>query len=126
MDNIEHVVVLMLENRSFDSLLGWLYEHDMPAVNIPHAAPGDQFRGLQHVNPDSFINTALNGTLTAKLTRGVPGFTVPDVDPGEEFEHVYTQFYNTPPPPPNAPPPPPDPNLPIEMKGLLADFVGIL
>jgi hypothetical protein len=40
MDNIEHVVVLMLENRSFDSMLGWLYEHDTPALNIPPAAPG--------------------------------------------------------------------------------------
>lgn len=119
MNNIEHVVVLMLENRSFDSMLGWLYEHDTPALNIPPAAPGDQFRGLQSVNPDSFINTALNGTLTAKPTRGVRGFTVPDVDPGEEFQHVYTQFYN-------PPPPPPGPGLTITMKGVLTDFVGIL
>ncbi len=128
MDNIEHVVVLMLENRSFDNMLGWLYEHDTPGHNIPAATPGDQFRGLQSVNPDSFINTAPYETLTftAKPTRGVPGFTVPDVDPGEEFEHVYTQFYNPPPRHPDAPPPPPDPGLPIEMKGLLTDFVGIL
>ncbi len=25
-DRIEHFVVLMMENRSFDSVLGWLYE----------------------------------------------------------------------------------------------------
>lgn len=33
MDNIEHVVVLMLENRSFDMMLGWLYEHDQSVIN---------------------------------------------------------------------------------------------
>ena len=116
-ENIEHVVVLMLENRSFDSLLGWLYEHDAPALNIPAAVPGDLFRGLQSVNLDKFTNTALNGSLSAKPTRGVQGFTVPDVDPGEEFAHINTQFYGTPTPAPGAP---------ITMTGVLADFVEIL
>ena len=78
MEKIEHVVVLMLENRSFDGLLGWLYEHDAPALNIPPAAAGDQFRGLQGIDPNKFINTALDGTLSAKPRRGVEGFTVPD------------------------------------------------
>jgi phospholipase C len=117
MENIEHVVVLMLENRSFDSLLGWLYERDAPAVNIPPATAGDLFRGLQSVNLDKFINTALNGALSAKPTRGVQGFTVPDVDPGEEFAHVNTQFYGTSTPAPGAP---------ITMTGVLADFVEVL
>ena len=115
--NIDHVVVLMLENRSFDSLLGWLYEHDTPVVTIPPAKPGDEFRGLQSVDLDKFRNTALNGTLTAEPTRGVTGFSVPDVDPGEEFAHVNTQFFGTSTPAPGAP---------ITMTGLLADFVEIL
>lgn len=118
MENIEHVVLLMLENRSFDSLLGWLYEHDARNAHyIPNVA-GDLFRGLQPpFNRDHFINTALNGTLSVKPTRGVQGFTVPDVDPGEEFDHVNTQFYGTPTPAPDAP---------ITMTGVLADFVEIL
>ncbi|MFL6163739.1 MAG: alkaline phosphatase family protein [Jatrophihabitantaceae bacterium] len=117
LDNIDHVVVLMLENRSFDSMLGWLYEHDAPALNIPPAVPGDEFRGLQHVDLDKFRNTALNGTLTAEPSRGVQGFTVPDVAPGEEFAHINTQFYGTPTPPPGAS---------ITMTGVLADFVEVL
>ena len=117
LDDIEHVVVLMLENRSFDSMLGWLYEHDLPALNIPTARPGDEFRGLQSVDPDKFINTALNGTLTAKPTRGVQGFSVPDVAPGEEFGHANSQFFGT---------PNPDPSTPITMTGVLADFVEVL
>ena len=28
MDQIEHVIVLMMENRSLDNLAGWLYEPD--------------------------------------------------------------------------------------------------
>ncbi len=130
MKNIEHVVVLMLENRSFDSLLGWLYEKDaqdahylnivpdapptVPPTNAPRADQSDLFRGLQSVSPDKFVNTALNGTLTAKPTRGVRGFTVPDVDPGEEFDHVNTQFYGAP------------PGDSITMTGVLADFVDVM
>jgi phospholipase C len=114
-DKIEHVVVLMLENRSFDSLLGWLYQYDAPSQFIP-ASPGAPFRGLQDVKPDDFTNTALNGTLTATPTRGVQGFSVPTADPGEEYAHVTTQFYNASTPGPGAP----------NMKGVLADYVGVL
>lgn len=32
---IKHVVVLMLENRSFDNLLGWLYSEEQPEQFIP-------------------------------------------------------------------------------------------
>jgi phospholipase C len=117
MDNIEHVVVLMLENRSFDMMLGWLYEKDQSVINnIPQAAANDKYRGLQGVNPDDFINMALDNALTARPSRGVRGFTVPDVDPGEEFEHVLTQFYNHAATLPDKP----------DMKGLLDDFVGVL
>ena len=117
LDNIEHVVVLMLENRSFDSMLGWLYENDLPALNIPATKPGDEYRGLQCVDLDKFRNTALNGTLTAEPSRGVQGFSVPDVAPGEEFDHINTQFYDT---------PDPTPDTPITMTGVLADFVEVL
>jgi len=40
LDTFEHVVVLMLENRSFDNLLGYLYKKsEIPA--------GESFAGLQ-------------------------------------------------------------------------------
>jgi phospholipase C len=133
MQNIEHVVVLMLENRSFDSLLGWLYEKDaqdahylnivpdasakVPPANTQGAKQGDLFRGLQSVDPGKFVNTALNGTLSAKPTRGVRGFTVTSIDPGEEFEHVNTQFYGT---------PTPGPGSQITMTGVLSDFVEVM
>jgi len=38
-DRIEHVVVYMLESRSFDSILGWLYEKDAPQLHFVNAEP---------------------------------------------------------------------------------------
>jgi phospholipase C len=116
--NIDHVVVLMLENRSFDSLLGWLYESDAhPLHNIPAVKPGDEFHGLADIDPSAFINTALNGALSSPPVRGVEGFTVPTPDPGEEFDHVNTQFFGTRNAAPGAVP---------TMKGVLADFVEVM
>ncbi|MBY8881180.1 alkaline phosphatase family protein [Actinacidiphila acidipaludis] len=59
MENIEHVVVLMLENRSFDGLLGWLYEHDRPLHNIPALKSDDRpYDGLQGLDLNKYINDA--------------------------------------------------------------------
>ncbi len=49
LDKIDHIVVLMMENRSFDNMLGWLYDPDNPPpynhkpynlpASLPDAAP---------------------------------------------------------------------------------------
>ena len=57
MSQIEHAVVLILENRSFDSMLEWLYEEDTPVI-IPPGAPDDGFRGLHSIDLTQFINSA--------------------------------------------------------------------
>ena len=116
MKNIEHVVVLMLENRSFDGMLGWLYERDAPAVNIPPAKKGDAFRGLSGIDPTKFINRADDG-LSSPPVRGTSGFAVPSVPPGEEFEHVNMQFFGTETPGPGAV---------ATMTGVLQDFVNVM
>src|SRR5262245_7471426 len=90
MNNIEPVVVLMLENRSFDAMLGWLYQQHDPPLNIPPAAQGDKFRGLHGIDLTKFVNTANDG-LSSPPVRGTSGFTVPSVGPGEEFDHVNMQ-----------------------------------
>jgi phospholipase C len=117
MDRIEHVVVLMLENRSFDSMLGWLYESDEPSHTI---GPPGPFRGLQNVDLSKFTNTALGGTLTFPPKRGADGFIVPTADPGEEYRHVNRQFWETP------DDQNPDDTKPPTMTGVLADFVKVL
>ena len=100
---IDHIVVLMLENRSFDNILGWLYD---PANAPPYdkVPEGQTFDG---VSGKGLTNPGPNGTL-------VPvGFTSdttnPFPDPGEEYQKVYGQLYNQDPPPDGAPPDPPQP-----------------
>ena len=41
MSQIDHVVYLMLENRSFDNVVGWLYadQNNIPGINIPPPPP---------------------------------------------------------------------------------------
>jgi phospholipase C len=43
LSKIEHIVVLMFENRSFDNLLGWLYD---PANDAPFNIAPTDFEGL--------------------------------------------------------------------------------
>ena len=63
-----------------------------------------------------FTNTANNG-LSSRPVRGASGFTVPSVDPGEEFDHVNMQFFKTEKPPSDAV---------ATMTGVLQDFVNVM
>ena len=77
---IEHVVVLMLENRSFDCMLGSLY----PA--------GPNFRGLTFTESNSYDMTYAvwnDKTLTAADA------CLPDPDPGEAFADMNMQLFGT-------------------------------
>ncbi len=82
--DIRHVVVLMLENRSFDSMLGRLY----PA--------GGGFDGLtgQESNvwhrPDGAPQTIAVWTDPALRAQSL---CIPDPDPGELFSDIHTQIH---------------------------------
>src|SRR6266700_923083 len=90
--HMDHVVVVMFLNRSFDNLLGYLYEPGEVAFfegvagrtlsnPIPDYAP-DAHRGVVPVHPDENMDT-------------------PNPDPGEEYQHVNTQLFRTVSPPDN-------------------------
>ena len=107
LDKIEHIVVLMMENRSFDNVLGWLYP-DNP-----------DFRG---------VNSAMNNPNQrggfAYVTKGTD-FTAPYPDPNEPYEYVYQQMY--------IPPGKPAPLLPIPntqetppMTGFVNDYADAI
>ena len=88
LSKVEHIVVLMLENRSFDNLLGWLYD---PANDAPFNLVPRDFEGLYGKN---LSNRAPDG-------RVVPAGKTDDArspqpNPGEPFEDVYSQIYNVP------------------------------
>ena len=82
----DHVVVLMFENRSFDNILGFLYENG----ELPD---GVTFDGL---NQGSYSNTAPDGTvIAAHAYEGATDKVMrqPQPDPGEHYPHVNTQLF---------------------------------
>jgi phospholipase C len=87
LDRFDHLVVVMFENRSFDNLLGYLYE--------PGEAPrGQRFdgvagRGLANAVP-TFVG---DGYDRVEVYRGTT-MSNPNPDPGEEYPHINTQLFN--------------------------------
>jgi hypothetical protein len=92
LDQINHIVVLMLENRSFDSMLGMLY---------PASARFDGLTGTEsNLDANGIPVPVWNcpGTDRAALS-------IPDPDPGELWEDINTQLFGTPTVPNPAPAP---------------------
>ncbi|MBW4023040.1 MAG: hypothetical protein HIU92_07835 [Proteobacteria bacterium] len=80
---IEHVVVLMLENRSFDTMLGWLY-------------PGrEDFDGLTGQEANPWHRPSGEVTVKAWNDAGLSRSRAsgPDPDPGELFHDMEEQFF---------------------------------
>ncbi len=94
-ERIEHLVVLMLENRGFDSVLGFLYTpDDPPAIHEPPLKPGDvPFLGLAF-EPGKPQSATVDGKVIVRTpSRGVAGANSPGFDPGEEYEHCNMQLF---------------------------------
>jgi hypothetical protein len=76
LDKFDHLVVLMLENRSFDNMLGWLYDPN-------NAPPFDKAPGGQ----------TFNGVSGKDLSSPIP-----DYAQGAEkhrFRHTVKEFFET-------------------------------
>jgi phospholipase C len=84
---LDHVVVLMFENRSFDNLLGRLY------------APGEvkSFEGVIGKDLKNPIpEWAEQGAERKFVPYGVsPTMNTPQPDPGEEYPHINTDLFGT-------------------------------
>ena len=112
LNSIDHVVLLMLENRSFDNILGWLYdrENKPPFDKVPR---GQQFEGLSgkdlwNPRPDGSKAFVGKGTV----------MTDPFPDPNEPYDHVYVQMYN----PKTMPDPIPNRSDSPTMDGFVIDY----
>jgi phospholipase C len=83
---LDHVVVIMFENRSFDNILGRLYE--------PGEVPffeGVTGRELSNPVPDWAVDA---GTSRKLVPYGLAeSMNTPSSDPGEEYQHVNTQLF---------------------------------
>ena len=94
-NEIKHIVVLMLENRSFDNVLGWLYadQNNRPQLNIPAANP-PTFEGLSE---KKFFNTRYApGSPPVYATKGVtksPIYNQPNPNPNEDYPSFLEQMF---------------------------------
>jgi phospholipase C len=97
LSSINHVVVLMLENRSFDHMLGYLYANQ---ANSPAGQPFEGLKGTES-NPGS------SGSVTVFKIDGTDpnAYLMPGADPGEGYDATNSQLFGTKtaPVPPNAP-----------------------
>ena len=85
---IEHLVVLMMENRSFDHMLGWLQE---PGYDIDGLTGGE----WNPVDPSEPVAPGNRVTVTPDAQDVTP------LDPGHDFGDVNVQLFSN----PSGPPP---------------------
>jgi phospholipase C len=112
---IQHVVVLMMENRSLDNLLGWLYTdtNNQPPNNLPAQSP-TSYNGLvpnEYSNTTSDLGTLYTQNGTTDWPPDVAPTTVPNPDPGESFDQMTQQIFGT--------------SATANMSGFLANYEGI-
>src|SRR6266481_8009617 len=94
---VRHLVVLMLENRSFGNMVGYVYANDgnCPPINIPQPAEGSPktYDGLCKPAPDTDFWNPNNADFFADRRRSqtkfrrpaaVTDFRMPISDSGEE------------------------------------------
>ena len=108
---IDHIVVLMLENRSFDHMLGYLYAD---SGNVSPA--GQAFEGLSghESNPDG----SGNPVAVYQLASNDPNvYLSPGADPGEGYKPTNDQVFGTASPAAGATP---------TMDGFVTDFASTI
>jgi phospholipase C len=89
---LDHIVVVMFENRSFDNLLGRLYE------------PGEvaSFEGVAGKDLSNPVPPWAPEAARGPVPYGIAAtMNTPNPDPGEEYQHVNTQLFGRIDPPSN-------------------------
>ncbi len=123
---MDHVVLVLFENRSFDNLLGRLYQ-----PGEVESFEGVLGRDLSNPIPAWAEHRAKGDVVPYGISASMDA---PDPDPGEEYQHTNTQLFNVLDeanrfkdatemvPPHNAPPPEQQPT----MDGFVADYISFL
>ena len=123
---LDHVVVLMFENRSFDNLLGRLYQPGEVA-----SFEGVAGKDLSNPVPDWAADRSGGDRIRYGLATDM---NTPSPDPGEEYQHVNTQLFGIIDPPANRGVPadrmaapfnaPADGRQRPSMDGFIADYIS--
>jgi phospholipase C len=116
LNRIDHIVVLMMENRSFDNVLGWLYDpNNKPPFNkVPNGQTFEGVSGKNLTNPRSDGSQVPVGQGTSMID--------PYPDPNEPYTSVYAQMYND----HSNPNPVPNPTTSPSMKGFVIDYAAAI
>jgi phospholipase C len=106
LSRIRHLVVLMLENRSFDNMLGLAYDRTHPPRNLVPAdgptyfgldfGPNGTTPGSGYWNPSNaaFFDDPSVNPLEAPISPAAPNdFKSPSPDPGEHFDRITAQIF---------------------------------
>jgi phospholipase C len=104
LENIDHVVVLMMENRSLDNLLGWLYPD--PRKGASAFVPPSDSSPYDGLVPGKYSNRMGAGSPEVFAVHPPKAWPpacpqanqVPTPDPHEEFEFVTQQLFGSKPP----------------------------
>lgn len=101
--NIKHVVIVMMENRSFDNTLAWLYDVTNPPEHFIPENNDHAFLGLSEDTLDQYTNVLRNSkneiVFSCAPIKGVPSvystpfLNSPKFDPNEPFPNVQMQMY---------------------------------
>ena len=87
LQNVKHIVVVMFENRSLDTMLGCLYpEGSLPEQVLP-ADSSPVFDGIR-----SGMSNPPRSAPPVPVTSPVRSFNAPDPDPQETFDNVAMQI----------------------------------
>ncbi len=112
LNQITNIVVVMLENRSFDHMLGYLYAD---SGNIsPSGQPYEGLTGTE-TNPDGKGGSVK--VFPIQATAAHP-YYCPGADPGEGYANTNSQLFGT-----NTPP---APIVPATNQGFIANFAYTL
>jgi phospholipase C len=93
---IKHVVVLMLENRGFDHLMGWLYQQGETPHIVTAAGDDQPFIGLSSLSGEQLAglaNAMPNNRGTLPINCGARSPKTPSYNPGESFQHIMNQTW---------------------------------
>jgi phospholipase C len=92
LSSIEHVVVLMLENRSFDHMLGFLYTDN---GNV--SPSGQPYEGLNGTESNPAAASPASASSPVSVFRIEPGtsnaYFMPGADPGEGYMATNAQLF---------------------------------
>ncbi|VAW74053.1 hypothetical protein MNBD_GAMMA12-2733 [hydrothermal vent metagenome] len=121
---IDHVIVLMLENRSLDNLMGWLYENKEPKNFLPQDTPEAlrKYNGLSGLDYSNRLDLE-DPESSVDIVKGVSNFRVPNPVPNESFAEINRQQYGLEINKDTEGWLPKEEGIVPSMKGFLADYV---